>query len=190
MFNDCDEELPKAYSKKSKSSAKYSNNNLENPEILSPVVLNAIDYLLLKNPNFIFGGSLALNAVGIIKRPIKDIDIVIEEGDIEEYDINGIVKKNPVKDECYETSQEIAGNVIKRYPASIHEVKVCFFVDKKATYSNFEFSGRSIRINSVNDIIIAKQAYLENPGVKPESFLKHMMDINTYKAFIKSYFLD
>jgi hypothetical protein len=165
-------------------------NHLELSEVLSPVVLNAIDYLLLKNKNFIFGGSLALNAVGIIKRPIKDLDIIIEEGDIDEYDIRGIVKKNPSKDIFYETTAEISGKTIKRYPASIHEVKVCFFVDENPSYSIFKFKDRKIRINNVNDIIIAKRAYLENPGVRPESFLKHMMDINTYQAFIKSYFLE
>jgi len=166
-------------------------NHLEDSRILSPVVLNAIDYLLLKNRNFIFGGSLALNAVGIIKRPIKDLDIIIDEGDIDEFDIRGIVKKNPSKDnECYETSQEIGGRQIKRYPASIHEVKVCFFVDPDPTYSVFKFKDRKIRINNVNDAIMAKRTFLETPGVRPESFLKHMMDINTYQAFIKSYFLE
>ena len=40
-------------------------NNLENKDILPDDILSAIDYILEKQPNAIFGGSIALNAVGL-----------------------------------------------------------------------------------------------------------------------------
>jgi hypothetical protein len=50
-------------------------NNLENKQILSDDILNAIDLIIKKTPHAVFGGSIALNAVGLINRKISDIDL-------------------------------------------------------------------------------------------------------------------
>ena len=50
-------------------------NNLENKQILSDDILNAIDLIIKKTPHAVFGGSIALNAIGLINRKISDIDL-------------------------------------------------------------------------------------------------------------------
>ena len=45
-------------------------NYLENTEILSPELLQAIDELLAQSKEIVFGGSIALNAVGVIKSEV------------------------------------------------------------------------------------------------------------------------
>ena len=54
-------------------------NNLEDKEILSPELLQVIDVILAKSPRIVFGGSIVLNALGFIERPIKDIDLFIHD---------------------------------------------------------------------------------------------------------------
>jgi len=49
--------------------------NLENKEILSDEILNAISLIIKQTPNVVFGGSIALNAIELINRPISDIDL-------------------------------------------------------------------------------------------------------------------
>ena len=52
-------------------------NNLENKYILSEELIDAIDRILEKVPHVVVGGSIALNAVGLISRKINDIDIFL-----------------------------------------------------------------------------------------------------------------
>ena len=51
------------------------NKNLENNNILSDDILLVIENLIKVEPTIVFGGSIALNAVGLINRPIKDVDM-------------------------------------------------------------------------------------------------------------------
>ena len=39
--------------------------NLENKEILSDEILNAISLIIKQTPNVVFGGSIALNAISL-----------------------------------------------------------------------------------------------------------------------------
>ena len=50
-------------------------NNLENKEVLSDEILNAIDLIIKLIINAVFGGSIVLNAVGLINRKVLDIDL-------------------------------------------------------------------------------------------------------------------
>ena len=54
---------------------KAMTNNLESKEVLSAEILNAIDLIIKHTPNAVFGGSIALNAVGLINRKVSDIDL-------------------------------------------------------------------------------------------------------------------
>src|SRR5690242_1416682 len=56
-------------------------NNLENENVLSSEILNAIDLVINNCPNAVFGGSIALNAVGLINRKVSDIDLFFEESE-------------------------------------------------------------------------------------------------------------
>jgi len=55
-----------------------NNNNLEMNNILQSNVLAGMYLIIEKYPDVIFGGSIALNAYGLIEREIKDIDIWID----------------------------------------------------------------------------------------------------------------
>jgi len=157
-------------------------NFLEDPAVVSPLLLNAIDYLLLKNKDLVFGGSLAVNAVGIIKRPIKDLDIIIPNREIATDLFNEILKVHPDTDELYEDLTDVNGEPVVRVGGKIHEVPVCFFVNKSISFSTFGFLGRKININNVNDIILAKLSYMQKPG---KSFEKHQGDVYAYEYFFK-----
>ena len=85
-------------------------NNLENPDILSKYILTAIDVILKNVPNAVFGGSIALNAVGLINRPVKDIALFIPIGSVVPDSIvessEGIITS--------ETSEDTNGVLIER----------------------------------------------------------------------------
>lgn len=155
------------------------NNYLEDPEILSPIVLNAIDYLLLKSKDIVFGGSIALNAVGIIKRPIKDLDIVIDR-DLAYYGLDNLQKQ---EGHSAVEADEFVNKDVTRHALMINEIKLDVFQTKEIGFSTFKFLGRTIRINNVNEIIIAKKKYLVNPGVKKETYDKHFDDVKKYIDF-------
>lgn len=65
----------------------------------------------------------------------------------------------------------------------INETKLDVFQMTEIGFSSFKFLGRTIRINNVNEIIIAKKKYLTNPGIKKESYDKHFEDIKKYIDF-------
>lgn len=54
-------------------------NNLENKKILSDKMLKVVKQLSSEFPNIVFGGSIGLNAVGLIERNIGDIDVFVDE---------------------------------------------------------------------------------------------------------------
>ena len=56
-------------------------NNLENKNILSEDIIEAIDIILLNTPSAVFGGSITLCAVGLLKRKINDIDLFFPIGE-------------------------------------------------------------------------------------------------------------
>lgn len=51
----------------------------QNTRNLSPDILNAIRYVYLKVPDALFCGSVALNALGLLNRSVKDIDVVVPD---------------------------------------------------------------------------------------------------------------
>lgn len=149
-------------------------NYLENSEILKPELIEIIDKLLTINPNIIFGGSMALNAIGLIKRPIKDIDVFI----------NDSFKQSGLLEYCIEYSSknesldctDINGEPIPRLSAIFNDIHVCIFRVKEFNYSKFNFLGRTINIQNINEAILAKRAYslMEYKNVE-----KHKEDIKT-----------
>ena len=146
-------------------------NNLENKDILPDDILSAIDYILEKQPNAIFGGSIALNAVGLLNRKISDIDLFFPlDTDIKM--LAGL--HNDDKDvQASEPVTDINGNKIQRVNIKINGIKVdCFKVpDNMLQHSLFSFLGKTIRIQNVNYAIEAKIQYAKK-GVK-----KHIDDL-------------
>ncbi len=153
-------------------------NNLEDKNILTPEFIFTIDKIVKQCPHVIFGGSIALNAVGLISREIHDLDIFFDEDEsLVENGIFTIRDQVPIGEhDMSETFTRINGKEIQRIGISIEGTKVCIFkVEKEELqYSLFKFSGRTIKIQNVNYAVQAKVAYNKN-----RSSGKHRYDLVT-----------
>lgn len=141
--------------------------NLEDVNVLSDKVLYAIDLILAKTPTVVFGGSIALNAVGLINRKISDIDLFFGLG--ENLNLNGFLS---VATETGITTSDTVTNVnglmiqrVQRVGALIGGVRVCCF---KVPYEELDHSKHSfvrnnklytLYIQNVNYAIEAKRSY-------------------------------
>ena len=137
-------------------------NNLENKEILSDEILKAIDLIIKHKPNTVFGGSIALNAVGLLNRKISDIDLFIGRNEslskyLTIFDENNDNNANITSD----TVTDINGTELQRTGAKIGGVKICCFKvnPEMLQHSNVNFLGRTICIQNVNHAIIAKMTF-------------------------------
>lgn len=158
-------------------------NNLENKDILSNEILEAMDILIANCPNIVFGGSIALNAVGLLNRKIKDIDVFFR--------LNCSLTSNGFIDQCAnrgaslmsDTVTNTNGKLIQRTGIKIKNVDVCCFkVEKEElSHSRFSFLGRTISIQNVNYAIQAKIAYKH----KNE---KHKADLESIDKIFDDYF--
>lgn len=160
-------------------------NNLEDKEILSPELLQVIDVILAKSPRIVFGGSIVLNALGLIERPIKDIDLFI-------HNYEGLSNYNLLEfttllenGEASETTTDINGQTISRTGLTINNTNICVFSVPVLNSSEFKFSGRTIRIQNVNEAILAKKAYVENTK-DGKSYQKHLHDLNSINNSLDS----
>jgi hypothetical protein len=160
-------------------------NYLEDKEILSSELLKAIDELLLNSTDIVFGGSIALNAVGVIKRPIKDIDLMtLKRFPLNHYGLINYIQKNESK-EASETTTDVNGVDIIRVPAKVKNINVCIFKVENISFSEFIFLGRKIKIQNINEAILAKRAYSEKPF---KSCVKHKRDIKEIDSKIRDIF--
>lgn len=161
-------------------------NNLEKEEILSPSLVSTIDVIISKYPTVVFGGSVVLNALGIIERPIKDLDLFVKCGD---YHIvadifSRIVNVTRIPSE---TVTDVNGVEIERFGWNINGSDVCLFlipeIKKESLYSApFEFLGRTIQLQNVNEAILAKKSYakMDKPSCE-----KHREDVKKIDSFFK-----
>jgi len=160
-------------------------NYLESAEILSPELLQAIDELISTSKDIVFGGSIALNAVGLIKRPIKDIDLMtLKSYPLEFYGLMPYIQKTEF-DEVSETTTDINGVDIVRVSAKVRDVNVCIFKVEVVTFSDFNFLGRKIKIQNINEAILAKRAYSQKEFISCD---KHRTDLKNLDAFIDNIF--
>jgi hypothetical protein len=156
-------------------------NNLENKEILSEEILKAIDVILEYCPNVVFGGSIALNAIGLINRKISDIDLFFPE--TESLSRNGFLNIHNKTEMTSDTVTNTNGKVIQRTGAKIYNTKVCCFKveQEELQCSKFSFLGRTIFIQNVNYAIQAKIAYSsKNP--------KNEKDLSEINEILNEYF--
>ncbi len=143
-------------------------------------ILSAIDIIVKNTPDVVFGGSIALNVIGLIDRPVNDIDLF--------FPINTSLSKNNfltyVSDIGSDTVTDVNGNTIQRTSARINDVKVCCF---KVSNEELQCStalltnGCRINIQNVNYAILAKRSYAKsNP--KHQDDLKNIIH-NIEKLF-------
>ena len=162
--------------------------NLENKEILSDDIMKAIDKIIIHIPKAVFGGSIALNAVGLLNRKISDIDLFFHKNEsLSDTEFFEIVDNSITSDTVTNTN----GEEIQRTGAKVDGVKVCCFKvsDEELQHSKYTFvrDGKSFTINlqNVNYAIEAKKAYAkhnQNP--------KHIEDLNNITKELDSFGID
>lgn len=159
-------------------------NHLEEKEILSDEILFAIDELLKRSGDIVFGGSIALNAVGVIDRKVKDIDLMTNNNkSLNYYNLMTLVCKTDDVTEISETVTDVNGEQVVRVGAKIGNVNICIFKLNKVNYSEFKFSGRTIKIQNINDAILAKRCYSQK---NVSSAGKHLHDVKQFEETINS----
>ena len=153
-------------------------NNLENREILSEEILAAMDLIIMNVPDAIFGGSIALNAVGLITRRISDIDLFFNECD--SLAKNGFLTCGMISEVMSDTVTNTNGKPIQRTGTKINNIRVCVFKveELELQHSIFEFSGRRIKIQNINVAIQAKIAYSEKNQKHQNDLIKINDTIN------------
>jgi hypothetical protein len=159
-------------------------NNLDNSEILSDEIVNAIDLIITQIPDVIFGGSIALNAVGLLNRKVSDIDVFFPYS--QSLSKNGFTQI-PTTEILSDTVTDTNGNPIQRTGLKVNGIKVCAFKvgDNELQYSTVLFTrnGKILKINiqNVNYAIQAKIAYTsKNP--------KHKEDLKTIDKILDELF--
>jgi hypothetical protein len=159
-------------------------NNLENPEILTDEIISAIDLIIAQIPDAIFGGSIALNGVGLLNRKISDIDVF--------FSFNQSLSKNgftqiPTTEILSDTVTDTNGLPVQRTGLKVNGVKVCAFKvgieELQCSVIRFtrDDKTRQINIQNVNYAIQAKIAYTsKNP--------KHKEDLQTIDKILNKLF--
>lgn len=154
--------------------------NLENKEILSDEILNAISLIIKQTPNVVFGGSIALNAIGLLNRPISDIDLFW--GMYESLSKNKYLSIESTSELASDTVTNKNGIEIQRIGAKIAGVKTCCFKvsDEELQCSKHKFTRDgnefTICIQNVNYAIEAKK-YYSNRNEKHKRDLEEITNV-------------
>jgi hypothetical protein len=144
-----------------------------NPENISNEIQVALKMIIDKCPDIVVGGSIALNAVGLIDRKVSDIDLFcLNTSSLNKNGFLNIESDIQLSD----TVTDMNGVEIQRTGCKINGVKVCVFkVDKfQLEHSTINVLGMDLKIQNVNYAIMAKKIYANRPGVWNE---KHKLDI-------------
>lgn len=146
-------------------------------DIISSEILIAIKAIVKANPDVVFGGSIALVMVGLINRPVADIDLFLPH-------TIGFLKSKLLSIEdsniVSETVTNTNGKEIQRAGFLVNGVKCCVFkVDDEELQHSIHtipsgdpFEGDiKIKCQNVNYAIMAKRSYADRSG-------KHKIDLN------------
>lgn len=159
--------------------------NLENKEILSDEILKAISLVIERTPNAVFGGSIALNAIGLINRPVSDIDLFF--GMNESLNKNGYLSIASIGEITSDTVTNTNGIEIQRTGAKIAGIKTCCFKvsDEELQCSKHKFIRDGVEfticIQNVNYAIEAKKTYSSRNQ-------KHKSDLETISNVLDGLF--
>lgn len=120
-------------------------------------------------PSAVFGGSIALSAVGLLDRPIKDIDLFLPHKT--SLTKNGLLSIEQ-SEITSETVTDTNGKQIQRTGFIINGVNCCVFKvdDEELQHSTHSLEGTLINIQNVNYAIMAKKSYADRSG-------KHKADL-------------
>ena len=146
-------------------------NKLENKEILPENIYKAIKKIKDKHPEAIFGGSIALTAMGLLNREIHDIDVFFDRRYSIDFDL--FEKSNGSSSNvAYTDDNEKVTSILTS--CKVNGVKCCVFLEKSEflQYSTFSFFGEKIKISQVNLAIDVKRRYAKGGAIKHINDLK------------------
>lgn len=149
--------------------------NKKNPleTYMSSDMYAQIDKVVKVCPDIVFGGSIALVALGLLEREPKDIDIFLKEDSPLMPTIHNLIHDVSVNFEGSHPTEDINGAPIKRIPGMLGDLKVCVFQLPHLTYSPYRLFDNIINIQSINEAILAKKRYSDITQSKG----KHLEDL-------------
>lgn len=120
--------------------------------------LKIIDQLIAAFPNIVFGGSIALNALGLIDREVGDIDLFYTEKRV----YSAWLQNQALDEATYENDVDMLGYITHRIGVKIGQVKICGFEipEGRETKSiSVNVHGRTINVQNPVFAIVAKAIY-------------------------------
>lgn len=133
--------------------------SITDKHILTDEHLIAIDLILDNCPTVIFGGSLVLNAVGLLDRPVHDLDLIFPETD--SFFTNGFFKISDLSDCKSDGIVDRYGKDLRRLGGKICGIDVCCFRIPliELEFFQYDLMGRLINMHSVKHILLAKKRF-------------------------------
>lgn len=147
----------------------------------------------VSNNQIVFGGSIVLNALGLIKRPIHDVDIFIDKPISYYGGLNDFIHSDEIDEATYESVTDINGIPINRISIKVNGINVCIFSVQTLNYSFFKINDIVIKIQNINEAILAKRAYLKITEERNKtlindypnlSYEKHKKDVEDIDEFL------
>jgi len=119
----------------------------------------------LSEHGLVFGGSFALNLVGLLNREIKDLDVITNDQALFDKLNNQLF--NPPYTELPQDKNDhesislefIDGEPLIRKTLKINDVNICLFKRDKIEYFEVNYNGETIKIQNILDILKVKAAY-------------------------------
>jgi len=161
-------------------------NNLERKEIIPENIGIALKLISTHCPTAVIGGSVALNAVGLLNREVHDIDIFIGKHEsLNKCGLQSISSFNE-EDELSSTVTNINGEEIQRTAIRINGIKCCVFKvnAKELEHSVNKLHDINVKIQSVNYALMAKIYYCEH---NTYGTTKHLVDLTEVNNLLKSF---
>lgn len=156
---------------------------MKKTDLISPQIMEALRFIQERVPDAVIGGSIALNAIGLLGRPSKDIDIFIQDISVHESGISNIMFTDDKDDFSSERVTDMYGKIIQKIGTKINGIPVCIFKveDHWLQHSVFAINGLHLNIQNVNYAIAAKIAYQNESA-------KHKIDLDCIDDILKRTF--
>ncbi len=179
-------------------------NLLDNEAIIPKKIKDVMLKIIEAHPPVVFCGSIALNALGLLDRPVSDIDIaILDEISWNKCLISKIdgLSVYPLSNFSI-TTTDIDGNDIQRMSVTIDDIKVCIFklpIEQLECVEVYMFSEIKSKTSSITEIRqvrlgiqLPKYAIRskENYADKDQKHFNDMFVIRKTLDLIKYYFED
>lgn len=105
---------------------------------------------------FWVGGSMNLYFRGILNRDVNDVDIIVDN----DYELSQFENKYKLSSDDYEVERHEGS--ISHIMGKINGIKVCVFKTNVTTCKLIQLDDEIIRLDAIENIIPAKEEYVEN----------------------------